>query len=225
MQALGSSRFFALRVVGEGGMKATLGIGFEERADAFDFNTTLQDVRKLLGSFNIDANTGGRTNKDIEQAGKSEKKGKLIDSSSSLGLGRENNIDSNSRIKVDLSASERMRARNSSTKSISERLDNSESSAERVNKRSSVTEAVSIPNQTMSSVGIPFLPPPPPPSSTSSASGRTNRRHVKANDGKSTSMNEAASKGKADNTFDDVDAISSTNREYIGDDDDFGDFC
>ena len=44
-----SSRFFAVRVVGDGGMKATLGIGFEERPEAFDFGVALQDARKLLG--------------------------------------------------------------------------------------------------------------------------------------------------------------------------------
>lgn len=48
-QANDSSRFFAVRVVGEGGMKATLGLGFEERPDAFDFSITLSEARKLLG--------------------------------------------------------------------------------------------------------------------------------------------------------------------------------
>lgn len=48
-QALDSSRFFAVRVVGEGGMRATLGIGFEERSEAFDFSIALGDVRKVLG--------------------------------------------------------------------------------------------------------------------------------------------------------------------------------
>lgn len=48
-QALDSSRFFAVRVVGEGGMKATLGMGFEERPEAFDFGVALQDVRRVLG--------------------------------------------------------------------------------------------------------------------------------------------------------------------------------
>jgi len=48
-QCTDSSRFFAVRVVGEGGMKATLGIGFEERSEAFDFGISLQDAAKVLG--------------------------------------------------------------------------------------------------------------------------------------------------------------------------------
>ncbi|KAF2723800.1 adaptin ear-binding coat-associated protein 1 NECAP-1 [Polychaeton citri CBS 116435] len=48
-QALDSSRFFAVRVVGERGMKATLGIGFEDRSPAFDFAIALGEVRKVLG--------------------------------------------------------------------------------------------------------------------------------------------------------------------------------
>lgn len=48
-QANDSSRFFAIRVVGEGGMKATLGIGFEDRSPAFDFGIALGEVRKVLG--------------------------------------------------------------------------------------------------------------------------------------------------------------------------------
>lgn len=47
-QASDSSRFFAIRVVGDGGRKATLGIGFEERSEAFDFGVTLQDSNKTL---------------------------------------------------------------------------------------------------------------------------------------------------------------------------------
>ncbi|KAF4552423.1 Hypothetical protein D9617_10g074040 [Elsinoe fawcettii] len=47
--ATDSSRFFAIRVVGDGGMKATLGIGFEERAEAVDFGIVLADERKILG--------------------------------------------------------------------------------------------------------------------------------------------------------------------------------
>ncbi|KAI9728220.1 MAG: hypothetical protein M1828_004681 [Chrysothrix sp. TS-e1954] len=48
-QAIDSSRFFAVRVVGDGGRKATLGVGFEERSEAFDFGVALQDASKVLG--------------------------------------------------------------------------------------------------------------------------------------------------------------------------------
>jgi adaptin ear-binding coat-associated protein 1/2 len=48
-QVLDSSRFFAVRVQGEGGRKAVLGVGFEERSEAFDFSVSLQEVRRTLG--------------------------------------------------------------------------------------------------------------------------------------------------------------------------------
>ncbi|MCJ1435574.1 hypothetical protein MMC27_004948 [Xylographa pallens] len=56
--ALDSTRFFAVRVVDEGGRKAVLGIGFEERAEAFDFGVALQEVRKVLGMVDGGAGTG-----------------------------------------------------------------------------------------------------------------------------------------------------------------------
>ena len=64
-QVLDSSRFFAIRVVGDGGRKAVLGIGFEERSEAFDFGISLQDVRKVQ---NLD--------KDVETAGRKRPSGK-----------------------------------------------------------------------------------------------------------------------------------------------------
>lgn len=66
-QVLDSSRFFAIRVQGEGGRKAVLGIGFEERSEAFDFSVSLQEVRKTMG---LDASTGG--------SGKAQEKPKEI---------------------------------------------------------------------------------------------------------------------------------------------------
>ena len=47
-QANDSSRFFAVRVQGEGGMKATLGIGFEDRSPAMDFSIALMEAKKVL---------------------------------------------------------------------------------------------------------------------------------------------------------------------------------
>ena len=53
-QAVDSSRFFAVAVVGEADargrqQKAVLGIGFEERSEAFDFGVALQEAKKILG--------------------------------------------------------------------------------------------------------------------------------------------------------------------------------
>ncbi|KAG5292048.1 DUF1681 superfamily domain-containing protein [Histoplasma ohiense] len=53
--AIDSSRFFALRVMNDG-RKAILGIGFEDRSEAFDFGVTLQEARKVLG-FALDEQT------------------------------------------------------------------------------------------------------------------------------------------------------------------------
>ena len=46
-QVVDSSRFFAVRVV-DGPRKAILGIGFEDRSDAFDFGVALQEVRRHM---------------------------------------------------------------------------------------------------------------------------------------------------------------------------------
>jgi hypothetical protein len=62
-QALDSSRFFAITVIGEG-KKAILGMGFEERSEAFDFSIALQDARRVLG-FEKDPNAGPKGGKSI----------------------------------------------------------------------------------------------------------------------------------------------------------------
>ncbi|EKD21622.1 uncharacterized protein L3040_004846 [Drepanopeziza brunnea f. sp. 'multigermtubi'] len=70
-QVLDSSRFFAVRVQGDGGRKAVLGIGFEERSEAFDFSVTLQEVRKTLG-LEESAKHGGK--KPVKEEKPAEKK-------------------------------------------------------------------------------------------------------------------------------------------------------
>ena len=66
-QANDSSRFFAVRVQGEGGMKATLGIGFEDRSPALDFNIALGEARKVLG---MESATNGPSGRGTQAKGK-----------------------------------------------------------------------------------------------------------------------------------------------------------
>lgn len=69
-QALDSSRFFAITVVGEG-RRAVLGMGFEERSEAFDFSIALQDARRVLGFEATPSATGpgakAKAKKDVEE--------------------------------------------------------------------------------------------------------------------------------------------------------------
>ncbi|KAI9801753.1 MAG: hypothetical protein M1825_003125 [Sarcosagium campestre] len=74
-QVLDSSRFFAIRVQGEGGRRAVLGLGFEERSEAFDFGVSLQEVRKVQGLDKPKTASGGaRGSKVAAAAAKSPEK-------------------------------------------------------------------------------------------------------------------------------------------------------
>ncbi|KAI1099884.1 DUF1681-domain-containing protein [Jackrogersella minutella] len=68
-----SSRFFALRVQDEAGRKATLGIGFEERSEAFDFGVSLQEAQKTLGWTNNQSGPPGQK-QVLEQGAGAEKR-------------------------------------------------------------------------------------------------------------------------------------------------------
>ena len=71
-QVLDSSRFFAVTVQGEGGRKAVLGVGFEERSEAFDFSVALQEVRKTLGIQSAGGAEDGRQGSEGEGEGGGE---------------------------------------------------------------------------------------------------------------------------------------------------------
>ncbi|KAL9103143.1 MAG: hypothetical protein Q9163_001787 [Psora crenata] len=68
--AVDSSRFFAVRVVGDGGRKAVLGIGFEERSEAIDFEICLQECRKVMGFEGRDATIKGANGAGRATAGR-----------------------------------------------------------------------------------------------------------------------------------------------------------
>ncbi|KAM3458357.1 hypothetical protein MY3296_000563 [Beauveria thailandica] len=77
--ATDSSRFFALTVRDEAGRKAVLGIGFEERPEAFDFAVALQEARKALGweaAAAAAAAVGGDVGQRAGRGGEDEKKKK-----------------------------------------------------------------------------------------------------------------------------------------------------
>ena len=72
--AIDSSRFHAIRVVGDGGQKATLGIGFEDRSESIDFGICLQECRKVLGYESGLQVVGGSNEKGPRKTDITEKK-------------------------------------------------------------------------------------------------------------------------------------------------------
>ena len=72
-----SSRFFALTVRDPQGRKAVLGIGFEDRSDAFDLSVALQEARRGLG-LEADANKKKAADADAPAKDYSLKEGETI---------------------------------------------------------------------------------------------------------------------------------------------------
>ncbi len=68
-QVVDSSRFFVIRVQDPSGRKATLGLGFEERSEAFDFSIALQEVRKGLNIRTAEEERAARKTKKEEDKG------------------------------------------------------------------------------------------------------------------------------------------------------------
>ncbi len=68
-----SSRFFALRVQDEAGRKASLGIGFEERSEAFDFSVSLQEAQKSL-EWDRAGPPGGKKPAAVQRTNSAEKR-------------------------------------------------------------------------------------------------------------------------------------------------------
>ncbi|KAI0406150.1 hypothetical protein F4802DRAFT_559544 [Xylaria palmicola] len=151
-----SSRFFALRVQDEAGRKATLGIGFEERSDAFDFGVSLQEAQKALG-WAQDSTPGQRA--AVERKDGAEK--------------RDLSLKEGETITVNLPA--RFGRRKPPTEEV---FGASPSSF-------SIPPPQYTPSSSSSSSqGGGILPPPPPPPSTSSRAKRLSAANLGFDDGK-----------------------------------------
>ncbi|KAI9865230.1 MAG: hypothetical protein M1824_003381 [Vezdaea acicularis] len=70
--AIDSSRFFAVLARGAGGVKALLGVGFEERSDAMDFSISLQEARKVQGLEGTNGSGRKSSSKSKEQIEKKD---------------------------------------------------------------------------------------------------------------------------------------------------------
>ncbi|KAH8889743.1 adaptin ear-binding coat-associated protein 2 [Thozetella sp. PMI_491] len=131
--AVDSSRFFALRVQDEAGRKATLGIGYEERSEAFDFGVALQDARRSLG---LDGPGSGPAGKLAVQEKPEEK--------------RDYSLKEGETITVNLSGTK-----------FGRRARPSEPTSEPSSGAGLSAFSLPPPPSTSSSGGAAFLPPPP----------------------------------------------------------------
>lgn len=154
-QALDSSRFFAVRVVGDGGMKATLGLGFEERPEAFDFGVCLQDVRKVLDMDGQPVQKGGKK----AAAGAS---GKAPLPAPSSDIKRDYSLKEGETIKINIGGKmTRNRKSEAAEEDAGGRLGSPFAIPPPPGGKSASTFSIPPPPQQTGGGSMPFLPPPP----------------------------------------------------------------
>jgi hypothetical protein len=193
-QAMDSSRFFAIRVVGDGGMKATLGLGFEERPEAFDFGVCLQDVRRVLEMEAQSSASGQKSGKRVGASGKAP-----IPAPSSE-IKRDYSLKEGETIKINLGARTR---RNQNDDDDDDDDDDGEDGAVGGQRKGSASLFSIPPPPSSSSSGnvMPFLPPPP--GAAEVKAGRRRQEHSTTNAIPSQPVAQEKQPSAADLGFDD----------------------
>ncbi|KAK4121723.1 adaptin ear-binding coat-associated protein 1 NECAP-1 [Parathielavia appendiculata] len=169
-----SSRFFAVRVQDPTGkQKATLGIGFEERSEAFDFGVALQEARRALSwESAAAAAVGPRCDGDGARNNQGRKKGGCCGEDGEEEEKRDLSLKEGETITVNLSGTRfgRRAGRAAATVSRPE------------TERGGGGGAGGGQGQSLASFALP--PPPPPPSSSSRAQKRLSAQQLGFDDGK-----------------------------------------
>ncbi|KAG6149271.1 hypothetical protein E4U28_001939 [Claviceps purpurea] len=150
---LDSSRFFALTVRDPSGRKAILGIGFEDRSEAFDLAVVLQEVRRVLGM---------------------EKRGRTGEASSEQG--GENGAAAGAAEDKDYSLKEGETITVNIGKKMGRRREQGEGEGEGERDEESEAQETGLSKPLQS---FALAPPPPPPSSSAVGDVKRKRRSLK----------------------------------------------
>lgn len=148
--ALDSSRFFAVRVQGEGGRKAVLGLGFEERGEAIDFGIALQEARKVS-----------------RMDGEAAKEGNKLKVAEEENVNRDFSLKEGEMIRIDIGGKGRRRR-------DGDVLSNEKTGSE------PLPSIAPPPNVEKGSGGIPLLPPPPSAQDSKAKEKRRSRQDMAA---------------------------------------------
>ncbi|KAL8672652.1 MAG: hypothetical protein Q9168_002893 [Polycauliona sp. 1 TL-2023] len=148
---LDSARFFAVRVEGEGGRRAVLGIGFEDRSEAIDFGICLQEVRKVMG-----LEKGATGGKNPGAGAKAGKRGGAMGGAKGLSekeMGKKASwsLKEGEMIKVEIGGM--------GVKRKEEQI--GEGGGGQDDGGEGALFSIKPPSHSQSSGGMPFLPPPP----------------------------------------------------------------